>query len=210
MSVRLVLCDDHPIVRAGLRAVFEAEPDFDVVAEADRAMEAVDLARLHAPDVVTMDLRFPTGASGVDATRELRLLAPAPAVLVLTNYDDDRDIIAAVEAGASGYVLKDAPPAELVSAVRGAADGQAALAPAVAARLMRRVREPVTVLTPREADVLRAVARGLSNQEIGAELFLGQPTVKSHLAHVFGKLGVPSRTAAVARARELGLLDDRP
>lgn len=208
MTIRLLLCDDHPVVRAGLRAVFDAEPTLDVVGETGEATGAVDLARELRPDVVTMDLRFPVGPGGVEATRAIRALERPPAVLVLTNYDDDRDIIAAVEAGASGYVLKDAPPAELVSAVRRAAAGQAALAPAVAERLMERLREPEVSLTPRELDVLRAVARGLSNQQIGAELYLGQPTVKSHLAHVYGKLGVPSRTAAVARARELGLLDD--
>ena len=204
--IRILIADDHPVVRSGLRAVFEAEADLEVVAEASRAAAAVDRAAIGDIDLVTMDLRFPDGLSGVEATRALRARPDAPEVLVLTNYDDDVDILDAVEAGARGYLLKDAPPATLVQAVRAAAAGQSALAPVVATKLMTRMREPIVQLTPREHDVLECLGRGLSNQEIGAELFLSQPTVKSHLARLYGTLGVPSRTAAVAKARELGLL----
>lgn len=203
--IRLLICDDHPIVRQGLRAVFDAEPDLEVVAEVERAAASVDRAALGDIDLVTMDLRFPDGLSGVEAVRRLTALTPPPAVLVLTNYDDDTDILAAVEAGAQGYLLKDAPPAQLVAAARQAATGQSVLAPAVATKLMHRMRAPSVQLTPREKDVLDCLVRGMSNKEMGEALFLSQPTVKSHLARLYGKLGVPSRTAAVARARELGL-----
>lgn len=204
--IRILIADDHPVVRSGLRAVFEAEADFDVVAEAGRAEAAVERAAIGDVDLVTMDLQFPDGISGVEAIRRLRERPDAPAVLVLTNYADDVAILEAVEAGARGYLLKDAPPLTLVDAVRSAAAGQSVLAPAVASKLMSRMREPIVHVTPREQEVLELLGRGLSNQEIGAELFLSQPTVKSHLARLYGKLEVPSRTAAVARGRELGLL----
>ena len=205
--IRILIADDHPVVRSGLRAVFDAEPDFEVVGEAARAREAVDRAAVGGIDVVTMDLRFPDGLSGVEAIRRLVTLPAPPAILVLTNYDTDADILAAIESGARGYLLKDAPPESLTRAVREAAAGRPMLSPEVATKLMSRLREPAVQLTPRERDVLDAIGRGLSNQEIGAELFLSQPTVKSHLARLYGKLGVPSRTAAVAKARELGLLE---
>lgn len=204
--IRVLIADDHPIVRSGLRAVFEAEADLEVVAESERADDAVERAAIGDVDLVTMDLRFPTGPSGVDAIRSLVARPDAPAVLVLTNYDDDTAILDAVEAGARGYLLKDAPPATLVRAVRSAVAGQSVLAPTVASKLMTRMRDPVVHLTPRERDVLDCLARGLSNHEIGAELYVSQATVKSHLARLYGTLGVPSRTAAVARARELGLI----
>lgn len=204
--IRILIADDHPVVRSGLRAVFEAEADLEVVGESSRAATAADRAAAGGVDLVTMDLRFPDGLSGVEAIRRIRALDDPPEVLVLTNYDDDADILDAVEAGARGYLLKDAPPETLVQAVRSAAAGQSVLAPVVASKLMSRMREPAVHLTPREHDVLACLGRGLSNQEIGAELFLSQPTVKSHLARLYGTLGVPSRTAAVAKARELGLL----
>lgn len=204
--IRILIADDHPIVRSGLRAVLDAEDDLEVVGEVGRARDAVDRARIGGVDLVTMDLRFPDGLSGVEATRALRALPDAPAVLVLTNYDDDVDILNAVEAGAGGYLLKDAEPTVLVRAVRDAAAGGSILAPGVASKLMRRLRGPSVQLTPRERDVLGCLARGMSNQEIGAELFLSQATVKSHLARLYTTLDVPSRTAAVARGRELGLL----
>ncbi len=204
--IRILIADDHPVVRAGLRAVFSAHDGFEVVAEVDRAAQALVAVRDSRVDVVTMDLRFPDGLSGVDATKALRALPSPPAVLVLTNYDDDADILAAVEAGASGYLLKDSPPADLTRAIRDASEGRSVLAPQVASKLMTRMRTPHIELTARESDVLHAIDRGLSNREISEELFLGQTTVKTHLARLYGKLGVSSRTAALARARELGIL----
>ncbi|KOU16877.1 LuxR family transcriptional regulator [Streptomyces sp. WM6372] len=200
MTIRLLLADDHPVVRAGLRAVLDTEPDFAVVAEAATAERAVELAASEPVDVVLMDLRFGTGMHGSAATAAITARPGAPRVLVLTTYDTDADILAAVEAGASGYLLKDAPPEELAAAVRTAAAGQSALAPAVALRLMDRMRMPAEALTKRELEVLQLVADGLSNQQISKELFLSQATVKSHLVHIYAKLGVDSRTSAVATA----------
>ncbi|WP_297741055.1 response regulator transcription factor [uncultured Tessaracoccus sp.] len=205
--IRILIADDHPIVRAGLRAVFEAEPDFQVVGEVDRALDAVDRAKVGGIDLITMDLRFPSGPSGVDAVERIQSLDDPPAVLVLTNYDTDTDILRAVEAGAGGYLLKDSPADVLVRGVRDAAAGRPVLAPAVASKLMHRLRTPSLQLTARERDVLLCLDRGLSNQAISAELFLSRATVKSHLARLYSKLGVSSRTAALAKAREQGLLD---
>ncbi|MGR4880887.1 response regulator [Streptomyces sp. LARHCF249] len=200
MTIRLLLADDHPVVRAGLRAVLDTEPDFAVVAEAATAERAVELAAAEPVDVVLMDLQFGPGMHGSEATALITSRQDAPRVLVLTTYDTDADILAAVEAGASGYLLKDAPPEELAAAVRTAAAGQSALAPAVALRLMDRMRTPAEALTKRELEVLQLVADGLSNQQISKRLFLSQATVKSHLVHVYAKLGVDSRTSAVAAA----------
>ncbi|MFD9478157.1 MULTISPECIES: response regulator [Streptomyces] len=202
MTIRLLLADDHPVVRAGLRAVLDTEPDFAVVAEAATAERAVELAAAEPVDVVLMDLQFGPGPGmhGSEATALITARPGAPRVLVLTTYDTDADILAAVEAGASGYLLKDAPPEELAAAVRTAAAGQSALAPAVALRLMDRMRTPAEALTKRELEVLQLVADGLSNQQISKKLFLSQATVKSHLVHVYAKLGVDSRTSAVAAA----------
>ncbi|MFF3608739.1 response regulator [Streptomyces sp. NPDC002463] len=200
MTIRLLLADDHPVVRAGLRAVLDTEPDFAVVAEAATAERAVELAAAGGVDVVLMDLQFGPGMHGSEATAAITAAPGGPKVLVLTTYDTDADILAAVEAGASGYLLKDAPPEELAAAVRTAAAGQSALAPAVAHRLMDRMRTPAEALTKRELEVLQLVGEGLSNQQISKALFLSQATVKSHLVHIFAKLGVDSRTAAVATA----------
>ncbi|MEU8541381.1 response regulator transcription factor [Streptomyces sp. NPDC048717] len=200
MPLRLLLADDHPVVRAGLRAVLDTEPDFTVTAEAATAERAVELAAAGGVDVVLMDLQFGAGMHGSEATAAITAVPGGPRVLVLTTYDTDADILAAVEAGASGYLLKDAPPEELAAAVRTAAAGQSALAPAVAHRLMDRMRTPAEALTKRELEVLQLVGEGLSNQQISKALFLSQATVKSHLVHVFAKLGVDSRTAAVAAA----------
>ncbi|WP_030852080.1 response regulator [Streptomyces sp. NRRL F-4474] len=200
MTIRLLLADDHPVVRAGLRAVLDTEADFAVVAEAATAERAVELAAREPVDVVLMDLQFGPGMHGSEATALITARPGGPRVLVLTTYDTDADILAAVEAGASGYLLKDAPPEELAAAVRTAAAGQSALAPAVALRLMDRMRTPAEALTKRELEVLQLVADGLSNQQISKQLFLSQATVKSHLVHVYAKLGVESRTAAVAAA----------
>lgn len=206
--IRLVIADDHPIVRAGLIALFALEDDIEVVADVATADAAVRAARLDGPDVVLMDLQFGSGEAtgGADATRRIRALDAAPYVLVLTNYDSDADILAAVEAGASGYLLKDAPPHELVAAVRAAATGESALAPVIASRLLTRMRAPQASLSSREIEVLELVAAGRSNTEVAAELFVSETTVKSHLGHIYSKLGVASRTAAVSAARQRGIL----
>ncbi|KPI01116.1 two component transcriptional regulator, LuxR family [Actinobacteria bacterium OV450] len=209
MTIRLLLADDHPVVRAGLRAVLDTEPDFTVVAEAATAERAVELAASDPVDVVLMDLQFGSGLHGSAATAAITARPGAPRVLVLTTYDTDADILAAVEAGASGYLLKDAPPEELAAAVRTAAAGQSALAPAVALRLMDRMRTPAEALTKRELEVLQLVADGLSNHQISKELFLSQATVKSHLVHIYAKLGVDSRTSAVAAAATRRLIRTR-
>ncbi|GAA4611141.1 response regulator transcription factor [Actinoallomurus liliacearum] len=204
--IRLLLADDHPVVRAGLRAVLETEPGITVVAEAATAEEAVLRAAAGDVDVVLMDLRFGEGMTGAQATAAITARPGAPRVVIVTTYDTDADTLAAIEAGATGYLLKDAPPEELAAAVRTAAAGRATLAPAVADRLMNRMRSPATALTRRETEVLALVADGLSNQAIGRRLHLTEGTVKSHLARVYAKLGVDSRTAAVATATDLGLI----
>ena len=206
--IRLVIADDHPIVRAGLTALFGLEPDLDVVAEASTPDEAVACAERENPDVVLMDLQFGSQSqdTGVDATRRIRALEAPPYVLVLTNYDSDADILGAVEAGASGYLLKDAPPHELTAAVRAAAAGESALAPVIASRLLDRMRAPRVSLSSREIEVLELVAAGRSNSEVAEQLFVSETTVKSHLAHIFSKLDVSSRTAAVSEARRKGIL----
>jgi len=204
--IRLLLADDHPVVRAGLRAVLNAEPDLEVVAEAATAEEAVTRATEGGIDVVLMDLRFGPEMGGVEAAAAITATPGAPRVLVPATYDTESDILAAIEAGASGYLLKDAPPDQLATAVRAAAAGEPALAPAVAGRLLERMRSPGMALTPRESEVLELVADGLSNADIGRRLFLSQATVKTHLVHIYGKLGVDSRTAAVAAARSRGLI----
>ncbi|MGQ7296292.1 response regulator [Quadrisphaera sp. KR29] len=204
--LRLVVVDDHPVVRAGIVALLSAEADLTVVAEVGDGDGVLAAYEAHHPDVVLMDLRMP-GVDGVSATTRLRAAHPGARVLVLTTYDTDADILRAVEAGATGYLLKDAPRAALTDAVRRAARGETVLAPPVAARLLSRVREPAAErLTARETQVLACVARGLSNPRIAAELFIGEATVKSHLLRVFTKLGVDDRTAAVTVAMSRGLL----
>ncbi|WRZ89733.1 response regulator transcription factor [Streptomyces sp. NBC_01007] len=209
MTVRLLLADDHPVVRAGLRAVLSAEPDFEIVAEVPTAEAAVERAGAGGVDVVLMDLQFGAGMHGAEATAAITARPGAPRVLVLTTYDTDADILAAVEAGASGYLLKDAPPEELSAAVRTAASGHSALAPKVADRLMDRMRTPAAALSRRELEVLELVKDGLSNLQISKKLFLSQATVKSHLVHIYAKLGVDSRTSAVAAATERGVIRGR-
>ncbi|OII23151.1 response regulator [Curtobacterium sp. MCBA15_013] len=204
--IRILIADDHPVVRAGLRALLDAEDDLEVVGEAATPGTAVELAVDLSPELVLMDLQFGQDTSGAEATRRIRALDAAPYVLVLTNYDSDGDILGAVEAGASGYLLKDAPPHDLIAAVRAAASGQSALAPAIAGRLMARMRTPQVSLSAREIEVLELVAAGAANGEVAARLHISEATVKSHLVHVFSKLGVASRTAAVSTARSLGML----
>jgi len=205
-SIRLLLADDHPVVRAGLRAVLETEPGLAVVAEAATAEDAVARAAEGDIDVVLMDLQFGKGMNGAEATAAITSRPGAPRVLIVTTYDSDADTLPAIEAGATGYLLKDAPPEDLAAAVRTAAAGRTTLAPAIAERLMNRLRAPRTALTRRETEVLTLVAEGLSNQAIGDRLHLTEGTVKSHLARIYTKLGVDSRTAAVATATDLGLI----
>lgn len=215
--IRLLIADDHPVIRAGLRAVLDDETDLTVVAEAGSAEEAEQLVTkyqiLGDPiDLVLMDLRFGDSpgtdqqAGGVAATERIRALPNAPEVLVITNYSSDADVVGAVSAGAVGYLLKDSDPDVLINGVRTAARGESVLSSQVATRLMGRMRNPATALTAREHEVLSLVAEGMSNREIAKKLVLTEATVKSHLGHVFGKLGVTSRTAAVVEARKQAIL----
>jgi len=203
--IRVLLVDDHPVVRSGLSGLLGGEPDIEVVGEASDGREGVERAKELEPDVVLMDLRMPV-MDGVEATA---LIADAggPRVLVLTTYDTDTDILRAVEAGATGYLLKDTPRDALVGAVRAASRGETVLAPPLAAKLMRQVRSN-DQLTAREIEVLALVSRGMSNGDIAQELFIGEATVKTHLLHAFDKLGVSDRTAAVTTAMRLGVLRD--
>ncbi|MFJ8887070.1 response regulator [Streptomyces sp. NPDC102402] len=207
--ITLLLVDDHPVVRDGLRGMFASASGFEVLGEAADGVAAVELTSRLDPDVVLMDLRMP-GGGGVAAIAELTRLGVRSRVLVLTTYDTDSDTLPAIEAGATGYLLKDAPREELFTAVRAAADGRAVLSPAVASRLISRVRAPAAParepLSGREREVLRLVARGTSNREIAAELFISEATVKTHLTHVFAKLGAKDRAAAVAAGYERGIL----
>jgi DNA-binding NarL/FixJ family response regulator len=204
--IRVLLADDHPVVRAGLRGMLAAEPGIEVAGEAGSGPEAVALARASAYDVILMDLRMP-GGDGVAATEQILAADPAARVLVLTTYETDADILRAVEAGATGYLLKDAPRAELLRAVRAAAHGEAVLSPSVAARLMSRLRSPgAGPLSQRELEVLELVASGATNREAAARLFITEATVKTHLLNIYAKLGVGDRAAAVAEAFNRGLL----
>jgi DNA-binding NarL/FixJ family response regulator len=204
--IRVLVVDDHPVVRSGLAGLLDVEDDLSVVGEAGDGEEAIVRVAELAPDVVLMDLRMPR-LDGVGATSRILAEHPDARVLVLTTYDTDADIVRAVAAGATGYLLKDTPRRQLVEAVRAAARGETVLAPPVAARLVSRLRAPATdALTPREVEVLRAVSRGLSNGEIGRELYIGEATVKTHLLRAFAKLGVDDRTRAVTVAMERGIL----
>ncbi len=204
--IRILLVDDHPVVRHGLRGMLDAEAGLTVVGEASSGPAGVTAAADLRPDIVLMDLRMPDG-DGVPATERIVATMPGTRVIVLTTYESDRDILRAIEAGACGYLLKDASPAELADAVRAAARGETVLSPSVASTLVRQVRRPAPpALSAREAEVLRLVARGLTNADIGRQLFISEATVKTHLLRVFGKLDVADRTAAVTTAMEHGLL----
>ncbi|MDO5617882.1 MAG: response regulator transcription factor [Kocuria sp.] len=208
-TVRILVCDDHPVVRAGIMALLDTADGVEVVGQASSGAEILRLVAQVPADLVLMDLQLstdPSALQGAAVTAEIRSHPGAPHVLVLTNYDTDADIVAAIEAGAAGYLLKDAPPENLLDAIRKAAVGESALAPTITSRLMQRVRTPVTKLSPRELEVLEKVAQGASNAVIARELFLSETTVKSHLVHVFDKLSARSRTEAVAKARELGVI----
>ena len=205
-SVGVLIVDDHPVVRTGIRGMLAGQPDFEVVGEAVNGQEAVDLVGRLNPDVVLMDLRMP-GTDGVAATSRIRKDYPGTRVLVLTTSDSGADILRAVEAGATGYVLKDAPREELYGAIRAAAEGKPLLAPDVAAHLVERVRWPSDEgLSGREVEVLELVARGKGNKEIARTLWISEATVKSHLLHVYEKLGAADRASAVAVAMQRGLL----
>ncbi|MFJ4675036.1 MULTISPECIES: response regulator [unclassified Kitasatospora] len=208
--IRVLVVDDHPVVRRGLRAVVEDLPEATAVGEAaDGAAALALLAELPAgqrPDVVLMDLQMGSGMHGVEATRRITALPDPPAVLVLTTYSTDADILAAVEAGATGYLLKDAPPEDLAAAIRATARGETVLAPPVAARLLGRVRAGRPSLSPREAEILQLLAEGLPNRRISRRLFISEATVKTHLVHIYDKLGVDSRTSAVAAGLAAGLI----
>ncbi|WP_329621073.1 response regulator transcription factor [Streptomyces sp. NBC_01255] len=214
-DITLLIVDDHPVVRDGLRGMFTAAGSgsgsgsgFRVLGEASDGVEGVALALSLDPDVVLMDLRMP-GGNGVDAIAELTRRGARSRVLVLTTYDTDTDTLPAIEAGATGYLLKDAPREELFAAVRSAAEGRTVLSPAVATRLVTAVRTPAvadTTLSARESEILGLVAKGTANRAIAAELFISEATVKTHLTHIYGKLGVKDRAAAVAAGYDRGIL----
>ncbi|MCT1479200.1 response regulator transcription factor [Microbacterium sp. p3-SID336] len=204
--VRVLLVDDHPIVRAGVRSLLDHRDDVETVGEAASGEEAVRLARHLHPDVVLCDLRLGDGMDGVQTTAALRALDPAPAVLILTTFDRDAEILGAIETGAAGYLLKDIPPDDIVRAIREAARGGFVLTPELSARVGQVLRAPRVHLTDREREVLRLLDTGASNREIAKTLFVTEATVKTHLVHVFEKLGADSRARAVAIARETGLL----
>jgi DNA-binding NarL/FixJ family response regulator len=204
--IRILLADDHPVVRDGLRGMLASGDGFEVVGEAASGAEAVALCERERPGVVLMDLQMP-GMDGATATAGITARFPATRVLVLTTYDTDADILRAVEAGATGYLLKDTPRERLFPAIRSAARGETVLAPTVATRLVRRMRRPASeALTSREVEVLELVARGASNADIAAALFISEATVKTHLLHAYAKLGVDDRTAAVVAAPERGII----
>jgi DNA-binding NarL/FixJ family response regulator len=205
-AISLLIVDDHPVVRDGLRGMFESAPGFTVLGEASNGVEAVTLAQSLDPDVVLMDLRMP-GGNGVEAIAELTRQGARAKILVLTTYDTDSDTLPAIEAGATGYLLKDAPRDELFTAVRAAAEGRTVLSPAVASRLVSAVRAPANEpLSAREREVLALVAKGTSNREIARVLFISEATVKTHLTHLYAKLGVKDRAAAVAVGYDRGIL----
>ena len=205
-DIKVLLVDDHPVVRAGMDGILSAHDGFDVVGEAENGKDAVRLAAELQPDVILMDLRMP-GGDGVTAIKEITAKKGAPHILVLTTFDSDRDIVRAIEAGATGYLLKDTPRDELFRAIRAVAKGESVLAPAVAARLMGRMRAPAEEkLSGREIEVLELVSKGNSNREIAKALHISTATVKTHLIHIFGKLGVDDRTAAVTVALERDII----
>ena len=205
-AIRILIVDDHPVVRAGLSGMLQSQPDFELVGEAENGHQALAMVESRHPDLVLMDLRMPE-MDGVAATTRIKATAPEVQVLVLTTYDTDADILRAIQAGAIGYLLKDTPRSTLFAAIRSAAEGQPSLAPGVAARLMNKVRETgEEALTVREIEVLNLVAGGRANGEIAKQLRISIATVKTHLAHIYGKLAVSDRTAAVTKALERGII----
>ena len=204
--VRVMIVDDHPVVRDGLRGMLGGDPDIEVVGEASDGREALAVVGTLRPDVILMDLRMP-GTGGADAIRALAARGDAARVLVLTTYDSDADVVPALEAGATGYLLKDTPRADLVRAIHAAARGEAVLAPSVATRLVSQLRMPAQdTLSERELEILVLIAAGETNRGAAGRLFISEATVKTHLLHIYAKLGVNDRAAAVATAYERGLL----
>lgn len=212
MSLRVMMVDDHPVVRAGLRALLEADEGIEVIAEVASGAEAQrvlgELAASEAglPDLVLMDLNLGEGEGGIETTRAVREAHPGVQVLAVTTFDAEADILGALEAGATGYVLKDSPTEALLAAAREAAAGRSVLSPEVQQRLVHRMTSPHTALSPRESEILEALATGATNREVAKRLFISESTVKTHLVHLYGKLGVDSRTAALKVARERRLI----
>lgn len=208
--IRLLISDDHPVVRAGIGGMLSGERDFEVVGEATNGSEAVALANRTKPDVILMDLRMPE-MDGVEAISRIKERHPEINILVLTTYESDADIIRALERGATGYMLKDAPREDIFEAIRATAEGKSPLAPDVAARLVQRVREPADeILSTREIEILELIAGGASNKDIAKRLWISDTTVKSHVLHIFNKLEVTDRTAAVTVALRRGIISLNP
>ena len=204
--IRVLLVDDHPVVRAGIEGILSSQPDIEVAGEASDGLEAISLNQTLRPDVILMDLQMPE-MDGATAIKAIREQANPPHILVLTTYDTDADIVQAIQAGATGYLLKDTPREDFFAAVRQVAQGEAVLTPVVASRLMAHMRAPAEEqLSERELEVLALVAQGHSNQDIAKQLHISAATVKTHLIHIYGKLGVNDRTAAVTTALEKGIL----
>lgn len=206
MTIRVILVDDHPVVRAGLRAVLDAQPDVTVVGEAQTGEQALALLSERAADVVLCDLRLGEGIDGVETTRRIRALAAGPAVIILTTFDRDADIVRSIEAGAAGYLLKDTPTERIVTAMRDAAQGMLVQDPELSQRVTEVLRAPRVTLTAREHDVLTQLAEGSSNRDIARALFISEATVKTHIVHILEKLDADSRGRAVSIARERGLI----
>lgn len=206
MTIRVLLVDDHPVVRSGLRAVLDSADAVQVVGEAATGEEALTLAAHLQPDVVLCDLRLGQGIDGIQTTAALRALDPAPVVLILTTFDRDAEILGAIEAGAAGYLLKEVDPTVIIDGIQRAANGETVLTPELASRVLSGVRNPLPKLTDREIDVLRLLATGSTNKEIARVLFVTEATVKSHLVHIFTKLGVDSRSRAIHTAQQTGLI----
>lgn len=208
-AIRILIVDDHPVVRMGLRGMLTGQPEFEIVGEAEDGLRALEVIDDASPDVVLTDLRMPN-LDGVGIIQHLAGQPNAPRVLVLTTYDDDADILRAIEAGACGYLLKDAPRDQLFAAIRAASRGETWLAPHIAGRLVRQMATPdLAALSDREVEVLRLASRGSSNKEIAASLYLSEATIKSHLIRIYRKLDVADRTAAVTVALQRGLIDLR-
>lgn len=199
-AITVLLVDDHLVVRSGLRALLGTQSDLQVIGEAASGEEAVERVQQHSPAVVVMDLAMGSGMDGIEAIRKIRQRNSGQAILVFTTYDSDADIVRAVDAGAMGYLLKDAAPEEIFAAIRGAVQGKSVMSPPVASRLFQQLRNPEEILTPREAELLSLLTEGLSNRELGRRLFISEATVKTHLAHIYAKLGVDTRAAAIATA----------